>query len=84
MLTQYLKQACVFTYTKNIYVICYVQCSSLIQHQLDQSGAGLSNLPNFQTAHIVTKFFMGNFCYFAANQQRMCTYQLFSFHDKKT
>jgi len=84
MLTPSLKQACVFIYAKNIYLIYYVQWNSLIRHQLDQSGVGLSNIPNFQTAHIVTRFFIGNFCYFAANQQRMCTYQLFSFHHKKT
>lgn len=54
MPTPYLKQACVFIYIKNIYIICYVQWNSLIQHQLDRSCAGLLNTPNFLWVIFVT------------------------------
>jgi len=40
-------------------------------------------VPDCQTAHILTKFLIGNFCYFAANHHRMCICQVFLFHHGK-
>jgi len=46
----------------------------LIWHQWDWIGAGLLNIPDYQTVTILTKFLTGNFCYFAASHWKMCNY----------
>jgi hypothetical protein len=39
---------------------------SLIQHQCSGTGAGLSNISDYQTAHVLISVFTGNFLLTAA------------------